>query len=108
MTKKKSSSNLVWMDLEMSGLDPEKDVILEVATIVTDAELNILAEGPVIAIHQGENVPYRKRARGPLPTFALLHRRRGSRDARFHKAFYRKDQERPVWEFHYAGQTLPI
>ena len=56
MTKKKSSSNLVWMDLEMSGLDPEKDVILEVATIVTDAELNILAEGPVIAIHQGENV----------------------------------------------------
>ncbi len=56
MAKKKSSRNLVWMDLEMSGLDPEKDVILEIATIVTDAELNILAEGPVIAIHQGENV----------------------------------------------------
>ena len=44
------------MDLEMSGLDPEKDVILEIATIVTDANLNILAEGPVIAIHQSENV----------------------------------------------------
>jgi len=56
MAKKKSSFNLVWMDLEMSGLDPEKDVILEIATIVTDPELNILAEGPVIAIHQGENV----------------------------------------------------
>ena len=56
MAKKKSSRNLVWMDLEMSGLDPEKDVILEIATIVTDAELNILAEGPVIAIHQNENV----------------------------------------------------
>ena len=56
MAKKKSSHNLVWMDLEMSGLDPEKDVILEIATIVTDAELNILAEGPVIAIHQNENV----------------------------------------------------
>ena len=44
------------MDLEMSGLHPEKDVILEIATIVTDANLNILAEGPVIAIHQPENV----------------------------------------------------
>ncbi|MBO4712829.1 MAG: oligoribonuclease [Fibrobacter sp.] len=56
MTKKKSSHNLVWMDLEMSGLEPEKDVILEIATIVTNAELEILAEGPVIAIHQPENV----------------------------------------------------
>ena len=56
MAKKKSSHNLVWMDLEMSGLDPERDVILEVATIVTDADLNILAEGPVIAVHQNENV----------------------------------------------------
>jgi len=56
MTKKKSSHNLVWMDLEMSGLYPEKDVILEIATIVTNAELEILAEGPVIAIHQPENV----------------------------------------------------
>ena len=56
MSKKKSSFNLVWMDLEMSGLEPEKDVILEIATIVTDAELNVLAEGPVIAVHQSENV----------------------------------------------------
>ena len=40
----KSSRNLVWMDLEMSGLDPEKDVILEIATIVTDLNLNILQE----------------------------------------------------------------
>lgn len=52
----KHSRNLVWMDLEMSGLDPEKDVILEIATIVTDGDLNVLAEGPVIAIHQSENV----------------------------------------------------
>ncbi|MCQ2062947.1 MAG: oligoribonuclease [Fibrobacter sp.] len=52
----KHSRNLVWMDLEMSGLDPEKDVILEIATIVTDGDLNVLAEGPVIAIHQNENV----------------------------------------------------
>ena len=44
--------NLVWIDLEMTGLSPEKDRIIEIATIVTDAQLNILAEGPVIAVHQ--------------------------------------------------------
>ena len=52
----KSAPNLVWMDLEMSGLEPERDVILEIATIVTDPNLNILAEGPVLAIHQTENI----------------------------------------------------
>lgn len=44
--------NLVWIDLEMTGLSPEKDVIIEIATIVTDAQLNQIAEGPVIAIKQ--------------------------------------------------------
>ena len=43
---------LVWMDLEMTGLDPERDVILEIATIVTDGSLNVIAEGPVLAVHQ--------------------------------------------------------
>lgn len=52
----RSAPNLVWMDLEMSGLEPEHDVILEVATIVTDANLNLLAEGPVLPVHQPENV----------------------------------------------------
>jgi len=42
--------NLIWMDLEMTGLDPEKHVIIEMASIVTDADLHILAEGPIIAI----------------------------------------------------------
>jgi oligoribonuclease len=46
--------NLVWIDLEMTGLDPGRDRILEIATVVTDKQLNILAEGPVIAIHQDE------------------------------------------------------
>lgn len=45
-------NNLIWIDLEMTGLDPDNDVIIEIVTIVTDAELNILAEGPVIAVHQ--------------------------------------------------------
>jgi len=49
-------SNLVWMDLEMSGLDPERETILEIATIITDGELNILAEGPNIVIHQPDEV----------------------------------------------------
>lgn len=45
---------LIWIDLEMTGLLPDSDVIIEIATIVTDAELNVLAEGPVYAIHQSE------------------------------------------------------
>ena len=48
--------NLIWIDLEMTGLEPQKDVIIEIATIVTDKNLNILAEGPVIAIHQSDDV----------------------------------------------------
>jgi oligoribonuclease len=42
---------LVWMDLEMTGLDPSRDVIVEIATLVTDAELNIVAEGPDLVVH---------------------------------------------------------
>ncbi|EIK54388.1 oligoribonuclease [Stutzerimonas stutzeri TS44] len=48
--------NLIWIDLEMTGLDPDTDVIIEMATIVTDSQLNILAEGPVIAVHQSDAV----------------------------------------------------
>ena len=49
-------NNLIWIDLEMTGLVPEKDRILEIATIVTDNELNILAEGPVLAVHQSKAI----------------------------------------------------
>lgn len=48
----KDSLNLIWIDLEMTGLDTEHDVIIEIATIVTDKDLNVLGEGPVFAIHQ--------------------------------------------------------
>ncbi|MEW6445909.1 MAG: oligoribonuclease [Pseudomonadota bacterium] len=47
-------NRLVWIDLEMTGLAPERDVIIEIATLVTDEQLNVLAEGPVIAVHQSE------------------------------------------------------
>jgi oligoribonuclease len=48
--------NLVWVDMEMTGLDPDNDRIIEVAVVVTDMHLNILAEGPVFAIHQPDAV----------------------------------------------------
>ena len=48
--------NLVWMDLEMTGLDPKEDTILEIATIITDRELNVIAQGPELAIHHGAHV----------------------------------------------------
>ncbi len=52
----KSKKNLIWIDLEMTGLDTQQDYIIEIATIVTDSDLNILAEGPEIAIHQSDDI----------------------------------------------------
>ncbi len=50
------SRNLIWIDLEMTGLDPDNDFIIEIATVVTDKDLHILAEGPVLAVHQEDSV----------------------------------------------------
>ncbi|MCP1726494.1 oligoribonuclease [Natronospira proteinivora] len=50
------AENLIWIDLEMTGLDTQRDKIIEIATIVTDKHLNTLAEGPVLAIHQPASV----------------------------------------------------
>ncbi|WNB75453.1 oligoribonuclease [Methylomonas koyamae] len=46
--------NLIWIDLEMTGLDPDHDLIIEIATVVTDKNLNVLAQGPVMAVHQSD------------------------------------------------------
>ena len=54
MTTARHPLNLIWIDLEMTGLDTETEAIIEIATLVTDKDLNVLAEGPVMAIHQPE------------------------------------------------------
>ena len=51
-----NATHLIWIDLEMTGLNPDKDRIIEMATIVTDSHLNTIAEGPVIAIHQSDEL----------------------------------------------------
>ena len=51
MSNQKSNQNLIWVDLEMTGLDPEKERIIEIATIITDSNLTIVAEGPNLVIH---------------------------------------------------------
>ena len=54
MTDRKQ--NLIWIDLEMTGLNPDRDRIIEIATLITDKDLNILAEGPVMAVHQSDTM----------------------------------------------------
>ena len=56
MADSKNDNNLIWLDMEMSGLLPDSDRILELAAVVTDAELNVLAESPVLVVHQSDAV----------------------------------------------------
>ncbi len=65
--KKNKPENLFWIDLEMTGLDPDRYIILEIASIVTDEHLDIVAEGPEIAIHYPDDVLY------PMEEWSLEH-----------------------------------
>jgi oligoribonuclease len=67
---------LVWMDLEMTGLDPDRDVIVEIATLVTDDELNVIAEGPDLVIRQPE-----ERLAAMEPVVVDMHTKSGLLDA---------------------------
>lgn len=49
-------NNLVWLDMEMSGLNPDSDRVLEIAVVITDVQLEVIAEGPVLVVHQSERV----------------------------------------------------
>ena len=51
-----NQNNLVWLDMEMTGLDPERDRIIEVAVVVTDSHLNTVSEAPVLVVHQSDSV----------------------------------------------------
>ena len=51
-----SRDNLIWIDLEMTGLDPDKEKIIEIATLITDSDLNIVAEGPNLIINQPSDI----------------------------------------------------
>lgn len=95
-----SEWNLIWIDLEMTGLDPARDRILEMAAIVTDSNLDVVAEGPVIAVHQEAAVldgmdEWNTRQHGGS---GLLERVRGSR-------VDEAEAERTMLEF--LGQHVP-
>ena len=53
---KRSKKHLVWIDMEMSGLDPDREMIIEIATLITDGQLELIAQGPVIAVHQPDSI----------------------------------------------------
>ena len=55
MSPTASKDHLIWIDLEMTGLDPERDVIIEAAVLITDADLNVIADGPELAIHRSDD-----------------------------------------------------
>jgi oligoribonuclease len=81
-----SSDYLIWIDLEMTGLKPDTDVIIEMATIVTDSQLNLVAEGPVIAIHQPPQVleamdDWNKRTHGASGLIARVRDSKWSMDS---------------------------
>ena len=109
--------NLIWIDLEMTGLNPDNDRIIEIATVVTDKELTVLAEGPVFAIHQPDEVlaamdewnTRQHTTLGPHRARASEQRRRGASragDARVPAAARRSGRVADLRQQHLPGSTI--
>jgi len=90
----KHKDNLIWIDLEMTGLDVKRDVIIEIATVVTDPELNVLAEGPVVAVKQSK-----KRLKGMDDWNTSHHTRSGLVDRVLESRISTKEAERQTIAF---------
>jgi oligoribonuclease (3'-5' exoribonuclease) len=114
-----NKQNLIWIDLEMTGLDPDNDVIIEMATIITDSELNTLAEGPVIAVHQSDDLlngmdewnTRQHGGSGPDPARAReqdLHCRSRSHDPGIYQAMGSGTQFADLRQQHLPGSPLPL
>jgi oligoribonuclease len=100
-----NKQNLIWIDLEMTGLDPDNDVIIEMATIITDSELNTLAEGPVIAVHQSDELlngmdEWNTRQHGGSGLTQRVRESKISMGARAQFAH--------LWQQHLSGPSLPV
>ncbi len=105
-SRPKKSDLLVWLDLEMTGLDPKKCTILEIGVSVTDGGLDLLAEGPSIAIHHGEKV-----LRGMEPWSRHHHAKSGLTEACRHSRLSLRKAESLVLDFvkaHCAPRTAPL
>lgn len=106
MNTKQKKTNLVWIDLEMTGLDPKKCTILEIGAIVTDGELNVIAEGPFLAVHHSE-----KTLRSMEAWSKHHHKLSGLTDACRESKFSLKKAEDEVLKFvkeHCKEKTAPL
>ena len=106
MSSKQKKTNLVWLDLEMTGLDPKKCTILEIGAIVTDSQLEVSIEGPEIAIHHSE-----KTLKGMEPWSRRTHRLSGLTDECRRSKIGMKKAEDKALEFvktHCAPKTAPL
>lgn len=106
MTVKAKASHLVWMDLEMTGLNPKTCTILEIGAVVTDSQLNIVAEGPCIAIHHSNKV-----LNGMEPWSKHHHKKSGLTEACRQSRISLKKAEAEVLRFvksHCKERTAPL
>lgn len=102
----KTNNRLVWIDLEMTGLDPAKDVILEIATLITDNDLNIIASGPELVIHQPESA-----LAGMSDEVRALHKKSGLVERVKASVVSVREAERQTFEFikeHCDPDTAPL